>query len=45
MGMGSKLITSQAVKTRDFDAIAARVAQCLGWVRAARGAKQPVAQR
>ena len=37
VGMGSKLITAQAVKARDFDGIAGKVAQCLGWVKAARG--------
>lgn len=37
IGLGSKLITAQAVKTRDFDAIANKVAQCLGWIQKARG--------
>jgi 2-dehydro-3-deoxyphosphogluconate aldolase/(4S)-4-hydroxy-2-oxoglutarate aldolase len=37
VGMGSKLVTSQAVKARDFDGIANKVAQCLGWIRKARG--------
>jgi len=36
VGMGSKLITSQAIKARDFDGVAGRVAQCLGWIRNAR---------
>lgn len=36
VGMGSKLITSQAIKARDFDGIAGRVSQCLGWIRSAR---------
>ncbi len=38
VGMGSKLITAQAVKARDFDGIAAKVAQCVGWVQKARAA-------
>ncbi len=37
VGMGSKLITSQAVKARDFDSIANRVTRYLGWIRKARG--------
>lgn len=37
VGMGSKLITAQSVKARDFDSIASKVAQCLGWVKKARG--------
>jgi 2-dehydro-3-deoxyphosphogluconate aldolase/(4S)-4-hydroxy-2-oxoglutarate aldolase len=37
VGMGSKLVTSQAVKARDFDSIGNKVAQCLGWIKKARG--------
>lgn len=37
VGMGSKLITAAAVKARDFDGLAGRVTQCLGWVQKARG--------
>ncbi len=37
VGMGSKLITAQSVKARDFDSITSKVAQCLGWVKKARG--------
>jgi 2-dehydro-3-deoxyphosphogluconate aldolase/(4S)-4-hydroxy-2-oxoglutarate aldolase len=37
VGMGSKLITAQAVKAADFDSITAKVAQCLGWIKQARG--------
>ena len=37
VGMGSKLITAQAVKARDFDSITSKVAQCLSWVKKARG--------
>lgn len=37
VGMGSKLITAQAVRDKDFDGIAAKAAQCVAWVQAARG--------
>jgi len=37
VGMGSKLITAQAAKARDFDGIAHSVAQCLEWIQKARG--------
>ena len=37
VGMGSKLITAQAVKARDFDSIRNKVAQCIGWIKQARG--------
>jgi 2-dehydro-3-deoxyphosphogluconate aldolase / (4S)-4-hydroxy-2-oxoglutarate aldolase len=37
VGLGSKLITAEAVKARDFDSIAAKVAQCIGWIHKARG--------
>jgi 2-dehydro-3-deoxyphosphogluconate aldolase/(4S)-4-hydroxy-2-oxoglutarate aldolase len=36
VGMGSKLITAQALKARDFEAIATKVAQVIGWIKAAR---------
>ncbi len=36
LGMGSKLITAQALKTRDFAAITAKVSQVIGWIKAAR---------
>ena len=39
VGLGSKLITAQAVKARDFDGIRDKVTQCLGWVQQARGEK------
>jgi len=35
VGLGSKLISRQAVKEKDFDGIAGKVAQCIGWVKAA----------
>jgi 2-dehydro-3-deoxyphosphogluconate aldolase/(4S)-4-hydroxy-2-oxoglutarate aldolase len=38
VGMGSKLVTPQAVKARDFESIAGKVAQSIGWVQKARGA-------
>ena len=37
VGMGSKLITTQAVKDKDYDSIASKAAQCVGWVQVARG--------
>jgi 2-dehydro-3-deoxyphosphogluconate aldolase/(4S)-4-hydroxy-2-oxoglutarate aldolase len=36
VGMGSKLITAQALKARDFAAITAKVGQVIGWIKAAR---------
>ncbi len=39
VGLGSKLITAQAVKARDLDSIRDKVTQCLGWVQQARGEK------
>jgi 2-dehydro-3-deoxyphosphogluconate aldolase/(4S)-4-hydroxy-2-oxoglutarate aldolase len=37
VGLGSKLITADAIKARNFDSIAAKVAQCVGWIQKARG--------
>jgi 2-dehydro-3-deoxyphosphogluconate aldolase/(4S)-4-hydroxy-2-oxoglutarate aldolase len=37
VGMGSKLITQQVVKEKDFDGLAGKTAQCVGWVGSARG--------
>lgn len=37
VGMGSKLVTAQAVKGREFDLVAQKVSQCLGWIQGARG--------
>ena len=34
--LGSKLITVQAVKARQFDTISEKVAQCLGWIKQGR---------
>lgn len=39
VGMGSKLITPQAVAAQDFDAITRKVSQCVGWIRQARAAR------
>jgi 2-dehydro-3-deoxyphosphogluconate aldolase / (4S)-4-hydroxy-2-oxoglutarate aldolase len=40
VGLGSKLFTAQAVKEKDYDGIAAKTAQCVGWVKAARSEKK-----
>ena len=37
VGLGSKLISTQAVKSKDYDGIAEKTAQCVGWVHSARG--------
>jgi len=37
LGMGSKLITAQTVKARDWDSLSGKVEQCLGWIKKARG--------
>ena len=36
VGMGSKLITAQAVKEKDYDGIAAKASECIGWIKKAR---------
>jgi 2-dehydro-3-deoxyphosphogluconate aldolase/(4S)-4-hydroxy-2-oxoglutarate aldolase len=36
VGLGSKLLSSRAIEEKDYDGIAARTAQCIAWVRAAR---------
>ncbi len=36
VGMGSKLITSQAVKDRAFESISSKVSDCIGWIQKAR---------
>jgi 2-dehydro-3-deoxyphosphogluconate aldolase/(4S)-4-hydroxy-2-oxoglutarate aldolase len=36
VGMGSKLITTQAVKDKDYDDIAHNVTKCIGWIKKAR---------
>ena len=37
VGMGSKLITAQAVKDKDYEGIAKKASDCIGWIRMARG--------
>jgi 2-dehydro-3-deoxyphosphogluconate aldolase/(4S)-4-hydroxy-2-oxoglutarate aldolase len=37
VGMGSKLVSAQLVKDKDFDGLAKRTAECVGWVKSARG--------
>jgi 2-dehydro-3-deoxyphosphogluconate aldolase/(4S)-4-hydroxy-2-oxoglutarate aldolase len=39
VGLGSKLITAEAVKARDFASLAIKVAQCIAWIQKARGSK------
>jgi 2-dehydro-3-deoxyphosphogluconate aldolase/(4S)-4-hydroxy-2-oxoglutarate aldolase len=36
VGMGSKLITAQAIKDKDYDAIANKASACIEWVKQAR---------
>jgi 2-dehydro-3-deoxyphosphogluconate aldolase/(4S)-4-hydroxy-2-oxoglutarate aldolase len=36
VGMGSKLITAQAVKDKDYDGIAKKAFDCIGWIKKAR---------
>src|SRR5512139_1334119 len=36
VGMGSKLITAQAVKEKDYDGIAEKASDCVGWIKKAR---------
>lgn len=36
VGMGSKLITAQAVKDKDYDGIAKRASECTEWIKKAR---------
>ena len=37
VGMGSKLVTSAAVKDKNFDLITSKTAQTIGWIKKARG--------
>lgn len=39
VGLGSKLVSAQAVREKDYAGIAAKTAQCIAWVQAARAAK------
>lgn len=36
VGMGSKLITAQAVRDKDYDGIAKKTSECIGWIMKAR---------
>jgi 2-dehydro-3-deoxyphosphogluconate aldolase / (4S)-4-hydroxy-2-oxoglutarate aldolase len=36
VGMGSKLITAQAIKDKDYDGIAKKASDCIGWIKNAR---------
>lgn len=36
IGMGSKLITAQAVKDKDYDSISKKITECIGWIMKAR---------
>ena len=36
VGMGSKLFPAQTVKEKDYDSIAKKVADCIGWIKQAR---------
>ncbi len=36
VGMGSKLVSAQAIKEKDYDGIAARTSQCMEWIKQAR---------
>ena len=36
VGMGSKLITAQAVKDKDYDSITKKASDCIGWIKKAR---------
>jgi 2-dehydro-3-deoxyphosphogluconate aldolase/(4S)-4-hydroxy-2-oxoglutarate aldolase len=36
IGMGSKLISAQAVKDQDYDSIAKKTSECIGWIMKAR---------
>jgi 2-dehydro-3-deoxyphosphogluconate aldolase / (4S)-4-hydroxy-2-oxoglutarate aldolase len=36
VGMGSKLITAQAVKDKDYDEVAKKASDCIGWIKKAR---------
>lgn len=39
VGMGSKLISAQAVKEKDYDGIAQKASDCIGWIKKAREEK------
>jgi 2-dehydro-3-deoxyphosphogluconate aldolase/(4S)-4-hydroxy-2-oxoglutarate aldolase len=37
VGMGSKLITEQSVSEKDYDGVAKKTSDCVGWIKKARG--------
>lgn len=37
VGMGSKLITAQAIKDKDYDGVTKKATDCIGWIKKARG--------
>jgi 2-dehydro-3-deoxyphosphogluconate aldolase/(4S)-4-hydroxy-2-oxoglutarate aldolase len=39
VGLGSKLISAQVLKDKDYDGVTAKTAQCIGWVKSARAKK------
>jgi 2-dehydro-3-deoxyphosphogluconate aldolase / (4S)-4-hydroxy-2-oxoglutarate aldolase len=40
VGLGSKLISSQAVKDKNYDSIVSKTSDCVGWVKKARAEKK-----
>jgi 2-keto-3-deoxy-6-phosphogluconate aldolase len=40
VGMGSKLITAQAVKEKEYNVIAKKTSDCNGWITKARAEKR-----
>jgi 2-dehydro-3-deoxyphosphogluconate aldolase/(4S)-4-hydroxy-2-oxoglutarate aldolase len=42
VGMGSKLITKEAVAAEDYASITANVRQVLAWIKEARGGQSPI---
>jgi 2-dehydro-3-deoxyphosphogluconate aldolase / (4S)-4-hydroxy-2-oxoglutarate aldolase len=40
IGMGSKLVTAQAIKEKDYDGIARKASECIVWIKNARAKKQ-----
>jgi hypothetical protein len=38
--LGSKLISAQAVKDKDYEGIASKTMQCVSWVKTARNGKE-----
>jgi 2-dehydro-3-deoxyphosphogluconate aldolase / (4S)-4-hydroxy-2-oxoglutarate aldolase len=40
LGMGSKLVSAQAVREKDYDGIAKKASDCIGWIKKARVEKK-----